>query len=85
MDSYCNGKLLRWTGHVARMSMDRVPRRLLTGWVSNNKQRGAPQMTFGRTLDKALRASSITTTFSGARGQQLAQDREKWRERLRAL
>ena len=58
MDSYCNGKLLRWTGHVARMSMDRVPRRLLTGWVSNNRQRGAPQMTFGRTLDKALRASS---------------------------
>ncbi len=50
MDSYYNSKLLRWAGHVARMSMDRVPRRLLTGWVSNNRQRGAPQMSFGRTL-----------------------------------
>ena len=84
-DAYYNARLLRWAGHVARMPMDRMPRRLLTGWVRNRRLVGAPQMTFGRTLNKALRAKGLPTTFAGARGwQRLAQDRVTWRERTRA-
>ena len=84
-DAYYNARLLRWAGHVARMPMDRMPRRLLTGWVKNRRLVGAPQMTFGRTLNKALRAKGLPTTFAGARGwQRLAQDRVTWRERTRA-
>ena len=43
-DTYYNSRLLRWVGHVARMKMDRTPRRLLTGWVDNARPVGAPQI-----------------------------------------
>ena len=64
------------------MPMDRTPGRLLTGWVSNPGPRGAPQMTFRRTLNKALKASGITTDFAG--WQQASQDRVTWRAAIRA-
>ena len=81
-DYFYNSRLLRWAGYVARMPMDRTPRRLLTGWVSSPRPRGAPQMTFGRTLNKALKASGITTDFAG--WQQASQDRVTWRAAIRA-
>ena len=84
LDSYYNGRLLRWAGHVARMPMTRTPRRLLTGWVNHRRLVGAPQTTFGRTLNKALAASGLPTHFSGARGwQAAAQDRASWRTKTR--
>ena len=39
-DSYYNRRLLRWAGHVARMPMDRMPRKLLTGWVEHARPVG---------------------------------------------
>jgi hypothetical protein len=45
VDSYYNCRLLRWAGHVARMPMDRMPRKLLTGWVEHARPAGCPQMT----------------------------------------
>ncbi len=47
-DSYYNRRLLRWAGHVARMPMDRMPRKprkLLTGWVEHAQPVDCPQMT----------------------------------------
>jgi hypothetical protein len=46
-DSYYNRRLLRLAGHVARMLMDRMPRKLLTGWVEHARQVGCSQMTWG--------------------------------------
>jgi hypothetical protein len=45
-DSYYNRRLLRWAGHVARMPMDRMPRKLLTGWVEHARPVRYPQMTW---------------------------------------
>ena len=70
---------LRWAGHVARM-----PGCSRAAWVNNNRLVGAPQMTFGRTLNKALVASGPPTQFSGPRGwQEAAQDRASWRAKTR--
>ena len=53
-DSYYNRRLLRWAGHVARMPMDRMPRKLLTGWVEHARPVGCPQMTWGRTTFRQI-------------------------------
>jgi hypothetical protein len=62
-DSYYNRRLLRWAGHAARMPMGRMPRKLLTGWVEHARPVGCPQMTWGRTLNKALKSYDIPADF----------------------
>jgi hypothetical protein len=52
---YYHNRLLQWGGRIARMSMDRLPRMILTGWVAHPRPTGCPQMTFGRTLNNALK------------------------------
>ena len=76
-DEYYNCRLLRWAGHVARMPMTRMPRMLMTGWVPNSRLIGAPQMTIGRTINKALVSKGINKDFNTWRT--LAQDRPAWR------
>jgi hypothetical protein len=78
-DEYYNSRLLRWAGHVARMPMTRTPRMLLTGWVPHKRPVGAPQMTIGRTINKALTKFGIKKEFGGEGGwRALAEDRNTW-------
>jgi hypothetical protein len=62
-DKYYNRRLLRWTGHVARMPLTRAPRKILTSWVDNSRPLGCPQMKWGRTLKKALLSNDLQTEF----------------------
>ena len=78
IDEYYHHRLLRWAGHVARMDMNRTPRKLITGWVENPRPRGCPYMTWGRTLKKALKIYQLNTDFS--EWSKIAQDRKKWKE-----
>ncbi len=59
------------------MPLNRLPRMLLTGWVANPRPLGCPQMTWGRTLKKALSSNGLPTDFAAWR--QLAADRCAWR------
>ena len=79
-DGY-RARLLRWAGEIARMPMDRLPRRLMTCWVANPRPRGRPHMTWGATLKKALRAAGVSTKF--ADWMKLAQDSAAWRTATR--
>ena len=79
LDHYYNTRLLRWAGHVARMPMHRLPRKLLTGWVQHKRPVGGHQMNFGRTLNKALTSAKISNSFET--WHTLAQNRENWRFR----
>jgi hypothetical protein len=63
LDNYYHRRPHRWAGHVSRMPPNRLPRMLLTGWVANSRPLGCPQMTWGRTLKKALRSKDLPTEF----------------------
>ena len=81
LDHYYNTRLLRWVGHVARMNTNRLPRKLLTCWVRNKRPVGAPQMTYGRTVNKALNSRGITTNF--VTWKAIAEKRVLWRKKTR--
>ena len=71
---------LRWAGHVSRMDHEtRLPRRMLSSWVPHRRPVGAPTMTYGRSIFKAMDKFQIDT----ARWHELAADRSAWRETLR--
>ena len=82
LDTYYHRRLLRWAGHVSRMPMTRAPRQLLTGWVDHKRPIGCPQMTWGRTLKKALVQNNLPADFKA--WSSLAADRRQWRMRHEA-
>ena len=80
MDAHITRRQLRYLGHVSRMDFEhRLPRRMLTAWVPNKRPNGAPCMTYGRTIGKALDKFHIDRETWPL----LAADRSAWRETLR--
>ena len=55
-----------------------APRQLLTGWVSHSRPIGCPQMTWGRTLENALKSKGISKDLD--EWIAIAKDRSKWRQ-----
>ena len=83
IDHYVSLRKLRWAGHVARMNMERLPRKFLTSWVRQARPHGRPQFTYGNSLNKTLRRAGISTDFGV--WTKLAQDRKDrngWRGRI---
>ena len=52
IDTYVARRQPRWAGHVARMDMARLPRKILSSWVRHPRPTGAPQFTYARGLHK---------------------------------
>ena len=50
IDTYIARRQVRWAGHVARMDMGRLPRKVLSSWVRHPRPTGAPQFTYARGL-----------------------------------
>ena len=80
IDVYVARRQLRWLGHVRRMDHEmRLPRRMLSSWVPHRRPPGAPTMTYGRSVRKALDLFGIDER----RWHELAANRPAWRETLR--
>ena len=77
---YLDRRRLRWLGHLRPMDYDqRLPRRMLSAWVAAPRPRGAPPMTYGRSMGKAFTYFNI----NAKEWPELAADRTAWRETLR--
>ena len=69
-------KNLRWTGHVMRMSTDRLPRQILYSQLSSGqRKRGRPHLHFKDTIKRSLKGRDIRTESWTL----LSQQRAKWR------
>ena len=79
--SYVTKRQLRWAGHVSRMDFGRLPRKMISSWVRSKRPRGAPKMTYGRTLKRSLHRAGINPE----QWVELAADRDTWRELLNNL
>ena len=78
IDFYVAQRQLGWAGHVRRMDFDRLPRRMLSSWVPHKRPPGAPRMTYGRSLGKALDVFDL----DHSKWHELAADRCAWRAML---
>ena len=81
IESYITQCQLRWAGHISRMSMERLPRKMISSWVRNKRPRGCPRFTYGRGLYKALKIAKIDKK----NWHELASDRTLWRNMLKSL
>ena len=79
IDFYVARRQMRWLGHVRRMPMERLPRRMLSAWVPHARPVGAPRLTFGRSVAKAMDVFDLDS----ARWPELAADRLAWQTMLR--
>ena len=69
-------KNLRWTGHLMRMSPDRLPKQVLYSQLSSGHgKRGRPRLGFNDTIKRNLKLRDIKTdTWTS-----LSQQRDQWR------
>ncbi|KAK2154902.1 hypothetical protein NP493_2128g00016 [Ridgeia piscesae] len=69
-------KNLWWTGHLMRMSLDRLPKQVLYSQMSSgHRKRGHPRLRFKDTIKRNLKLRDIKTdTWTS-----LSQQRDKWR------
>ena len=74
IEHYVDLRQLRWLGHVARMPWERAPRRMLSCWVQHARPHGAPEMTYGRSIAKAMKRRGIDFDT----WPELASDRTAW-------
>lgn len=78
--SILESRRLQWLGHVYRMPADRLPRRLLSSWVTNPRPKGRPHLTYGHGLVNDLKTHGLGDTWSA-----LALDRVSWRAKVKAV
>ena len=69
-------KNLRWTGHLMRMSPDRLPKQVLYSQLSSgHRKRGRPRLQFKDTTKRNLKMNDIKIDSWTS----LSQYRDKWR------
>ena len=69
-------KNLRWTGHLMRMSPDRLPKQVLYSQLSSgHRKRGRPRLRFKDTIKRNLKLRGIKIDSWTS----LSQQRDKWR------
>ena len=80
IQSMLEGAVLRWTGHVTRMSNDRIPKRLLYGRLVSGIGSQGNHKTYRNQVRDTLRACGIEPTNL----EHLAASRANWRRTYRA-
>ena len=76
LENYLASRTVLWAGHVARMSKNRLPRRLMPPWIREPRVTGGQEMTYGRPPQRHLNHFGLPAKFTD--WARLAQDRAGW-------
>ncbi|KAK2186941.1 hypothetical protein NP493_184g00018 [Ridgeia piscesae] len=77
MEDLLTRKNLRWTGHLMRMSPNRLPNKSIYSQMpSVHRKRGRPRLRFKDTIKRNQKLRDIKTHSLAS----LSQQRDKWRE-----
>jgi hypothetical protein len=76
LEHYLASRTLPWAGHVARMSKNRLPKRLVLSLTREPCVAGGQEMTYGRSLQHYLNHFDLPTKFTER--ERLAQGRAGW-------
>ena len=71
IDKHLRGHRLRWLGHVERMNVESLTRRVRKTTIAGNMRRGRPKKTLEETVEADMRKINLTIKD--------AHDRVKWR------
>ena len=80
IQSMVESAILRWTGHVTRMSNDRIPKKLLYGRLATGRSSRGNHATYLNQVKSTLRACGIVP----AHLETLAASRPEWRTTYKA-
>ncbi len=79
IEFYIYGRQLCLLGKVARMDTSRLPRQMLSSWITNKRPVGRPRLTCRATSQKALKHFSLTEKQTCIPWHILACDRKLWK------
>ena len=77
LEDLMTARRLRWLGHVARIDEDRIPKRMLFGWLPQQRPAHGTKMRWRDRARKDLKKFGIEE----GSWYKVAQDRGSWRER----
>jgi len=81
IETYVRRRQLQWAGHVARMSLSRLPLMFLTAWCGHPRPQRRPDYTYGESLAAALEYAGIAQDG----WMELVQDRAGWKQLVNGI
>ena len=82
LEDTITARRLRWLGHLARMEGDRVPKKVLFGWLPQPRPRHGTKMRWRDRVRKDLRKFDIDERTWYTEAQERAEWRQKWHRGL---
>jgi hypothetical protein len=76
---WIKGQRISWLGHLERMEVDRVPRKIFTQELEGTRRRGRPRKGWREEVERDLQVLGVR------RWRELVIDREKWRGIIRQV
>ena len=75
MEGHCStGQRIRWLGHLERMEVDWMPKKIFTKKMEGTRRRGRPRKRWKEEVERDLQVLGVR------RWRELVADRKKWKD-----
>jgi len=74
---WIKGQRISWLGHLERMEVDRMPKKIFTPELEGTRRRGRPRKGWRKEVERDLQMLGVR------RCRELVKDRDKWRSIFR--